>query len=155
VQDGSRASRNFGGSNTLEVRQSSAGNNRWTYLKFDTGGLASVSRAKLRLFGELSGLKAASVVTAVHPAADTTWSESGLTWNNRPATGPAIASATVVNSLLPRWYEWDVTAYLRQEKAAGRHVVTLVLRNVTTSTVHDHFRSKEAGGNVPQLVITP
>jgi hypothetical protein len=34
-------------------------------------------------------------------------------------------------------------------------VVTLVLRNTTTSTVNDHFRSKEAGGNVPQLVIAP
>jgi PKD repeat protein len=155
VQDGSRAARNFGASNTLEVRQSSAGNNRWTYLKFDIGSLAGVSRAKLRLFGELSGTRAASVVTAVHPAINTTWSESGLTWNNRPATGAAIASATVVNSVLPRWYEWDVTGYLQQEKAAGRHVVTLVLRNVTTSTVNDHFRSKEAGGNVPQLVITP
>ena len=156
VQDGSRAGRNFGGDASLEVRQSTTGNNRWTYLKFDTTSLGSVSRARLRLFGGLSGLKAASVVTGVFPSANTAWTESALTWNNKPAAGAtALAATTVVTSLANRWYEWDVTDYLRAEKAAGRHVVTLVLKNTASTTSAATFRSRDAGGNVPQILVAP
>ena len=157
VRDGSKASRNFGGSSALQVRQASSGNNRWTYLRFDTSGVDSVSRAVLRLFGRLSAKTATTVRTSVFACANTTWSESGITWNNRPATGTAaLATTTMVNnSTTARWYEWDVTSYLQAEKAAGRSVVTLVLKNAASSTPYDTFNSKEAGSNVPELIVIP
>lgn len=156
VQDGPRPGKNFGTANALDVRTGSSGDNRWTYLRFDTASLSSVSRAKLRLFGGLGGLRASSVGAAVYPSANTTWGESAITWNNRPVTAAtALAVATVTSSLVDRWYEWDVTDYLRAEKAAGRHVVTLVVKNTGTSNAAASFRSREAGGNVPQLVVSP
>ena len=88
--------------------------------------------------------------------ASTTWSESGITWNNKPASGAtALATVTMVNSTAARWYEWDVSAYLQAEKAAGRTSVTLVLKNLANSSPFDTFRSKEASSNRPQLVVVP
>ena len=57
---------------------------------------------------------------------------------------------------LQRWYELDVTAYLQAEKAAGRNVVTLALKNLTNSTPYVQFVSRTVTplGNRPQLVIT-
>jgi hypothetical protein len=157
VRDGPSASQQFGGSSVLQVRKAFSGNNRWTYLRFDTSGVESVSRAVLRLFGRLSGKTTTTVRTSVFPSSDITWSESSLTWNNRPATGAvALATVTMVNnSTTPRWYEWDVTDYLRQEKAAGRPVVTLVLKNLEKSSPHDAFNSKEAASSIPELIVTP
>jgi hypothetical protein len=48
-----------------------------------------------------------------------------------------------------------VTSDLRQEKAAGRHFVTRVLKNTSSSTVNDAFSAKESGSNTPQLAISP
>jgi len=158
VRDGSgNVKRNFGSATSLTVRTGSAGVNRWTYLKFDTSGLAGAGSAKLRLFGRLSATTSQTVVTSVFPSANTSWAEGQITWNDRPATGPtALASVTMDNaSTASRWYEWDVTAYLQQEKAAGRHIVTLVLKNAEPSTPYDTFISKEARSNRPELVLVP
>jgi hypothetical protein len=157
VRDGSTANTNFGNATSLEVRTSGAGNNRWTYLRFDTTGLTSIGSARLRLFGSLSATALMSLKTAVYGAPNTTWGEPTLTWNNKPASGStALASVTMANSTAGRWYEWDITSYVRQEKAAGRHVITLVLKNTTSSVSNATFSSKEAGAaNAPRLAVAP
>ena len=81
----------------------------------------------------------------MYSAANTSWTESTLTWNSRPAAGTtALATQTVATSTA-KWYEWDVTSFLQAEKAAGRNIVTLVLRSLTTTTPHMIFASDEAG----------
>jgi hypothetical protein len=42
-----------------------------------------------------------------------------------------------------------------QERAAGRHVVTLALKNTASSTPFDAFNSRQASGSAPELLITP
>jgi PKD repeat protein len=158
VRDGSaNANRNFGTSTSLTVRAGSSGSNRWTYVKFDLSSVPTVSRAKLRLFGALSATTSTVVQTAAYPVANTTWSETGITWNNKPASGTtALSTVTMVNnSTARRWYEWDVTAYLQQEKAAGRNVVTLVLKNLASSSPYDAFNSKEAASSRPEVYLVP
>jgi len=63
----------------------------------------------------------------------------------------------VGNSTTARWYELDVTAYLRAEKAAGRNVVALALKNLANSTPYVTFSSKEAttAANRPQVLVVP
>jgi len=154
----SNANDNFGAATTLTVQQgNSAGNQRWSYVKFDLASIPSVTSAKLRLFGALSATTGATVQTAVYSVTDTTWTETGVTWNNKPATGgTALATVTMVNnSTTPRWYEWDVTAYLQQEKAAGRNVVTLALKNLANSSPFDRFNSKEAASDKPEVFVVP
>ncbi len=161
VQDGVNAGRNFGSSPSLLVKKGDTPifrlGNRWTYVKFDTRNAWSVGSARLRLFGNLSSTTSVRVRTSALSVADTSWGERLITWNNRPPLGPApVATVTMDNlSTTPRWHEWDVTAYLKQEKAAGRHVVTLALRNEDRSSPYDVFNSREATADRPELVITP
>jgi hypothetical protein len=87
------------------------------------------------------------------PVPTTTWTEAGITWNNKPAAGALLATATIVNTT-STWYEWDVTAYVRAEIAAGRNIVSMVLRNQATTSNQVTFNSGEAASNQPQLVVT-
>ena len=50
-----------------------------------------------------------------------------------------------------------MTAYLRAEKAAGRNVVALALKNLANSTPYVTFSSKEAAtaANRPQVLVVP
>jgi hypothetical protein len=138
-------------------QSSSSGSNRWTYVKFDLSSVPSIANARLRLFGALSATTGTTVQTAVYAVTNTTWSETGITWNNKPASnGAALATVTMVNSsTTQRWYEWDVTAYLQAEKAAGRNVVTLVLKNLANSSPFDRFNSRQAASSRPELLVVP
>jgi len=158
VRDGAANSgRNFGSAASLQVRRGSSGANRWGYVKFDLSAVPAVGSAKLRLFGALSATTGTTVQTAAYPVSDTTWAESAITWTNKPVAGTApLATVTLVNnSTTARWYEWDVTAYLQQEKAAGRNVVALALKNLANSSPHALFNSKEAATSRPELLVTP
>lgn len=153
ARDGGSATTNFGAATELQIKKNSAvGYSRETYLKFDLSTLGTISNAKLRLFGHLT--EAATVQTAVYLASDTSWSESGLTWNNRPPAGTTAAATASVSGVADKWYEWDLTALLQSEKAAGRNVVTLVLKNLTQTNATLVFASDEASANRPELVVS-
>jgi glucose/arabinose dehydrogenase len=153
VRDGDGSGNNYGRTGELLVRSGSL--NRQAYYRFDLTSLGNIAGAKLRLFGRLiSSVASDSVTTGVFGAGDAAWGEGGLTWNNRPATGATALSSVKVGAGDARWYEWDVTDYLRQQKAAGKKTVTLVIRNVTASKASAGFRSREASTNRPQLVVT-
>ncbi len=151
VRDGSSASTNFGTATTMEVRTSTTGNNRDTYLKFDLNGMPSVSNAKLRIFAALSA--SGSISTSVYPVATTTWTETGITWNNKPARGTALASTTI-NSTTFAWKEIDVTSYVQGEFAAGRKIVSFALHDTATTTPNVNVKSREVPATPPQLVVT-
>jgi Bacterial Ig domain/Carboxypeptidase regulatory-like domain/IPT/TIG domain/Beta-propeller repeat/Bacterial TSP3 repeat len=157
VRDGTSAATNFGTALELQVQASAtAGSNRESYLKFNLTTVSGITNAKLRLYGALSDASGTNVPAAVHSVAITTWVESGngsLTWNNRPAAGSALATTTITNNVA-RWYEWDITAYIQAEKAAGRNTVSLVVKNTATSTPYATFNSREGASNQPQLQIT-
>jgi hypothetical protein len=61
----------------------------------------------------------------------------------------------MVNSTTGRWYEWDLTSYIRQQKAAGRHVVTIVLKSPASSTVQSVYNTRENAVNQPRLTVMP
>ena len=64
-----------------------------------------------------------------------------------------LASATIIDAV-GRWYEFGLTGYLKAQKAAGKKLVTLVLRNPVSAKPVTSFNSREATTNRPQLVIT-
>jgi hypothetical protein len=157
VFEGSSGNDNFGTSTALEVRKASGANDRWTYIKFDTTAVATVTSARLRLFGNLTSTTSTTVRTQAFGAANTTWTETGITWNNKPPSGTTVQAAVTLvnNSTTARWYEWDLTAYLQQEKAAGRNVVTLVMKNDVNTNPAATFGSRQASSNRPELRVTP
>jgi hypothetical protein len=154
VRNGTFAGQNFGTSTDLVVKKSATvGNTRETYLKFDLSSLSSITTAKLRMNARLSDTSNASVLTQVFSATNTSWTETGLTWNNKPASGTTVRGSLIVTGTTSTWYEVDLTSFLKSEFTAGRKVVTLVLKNPNTSSAQTLFASDETV-NGPQLVIT-
>ena len=72
----------------------------------------AVNSATLRLFGRLDNTSAASAGFTVLDAANTTWTETGLTWNNRPPPGTTVRGTGTVTGTAGKWYEVDLTAFL-------------------------------------------
>jgi hypothetical protein len=110
-------------------------------LRFNVGSLTgSVTRARLRVWVTNKSKNGPEV----YPTA-TAWTESGVTWNTRPArTGPLAADAGAVAA--GRYLDYDVT---RLVTGTGAHSFVLA----ADSSDGTDFNSREASGNRPQLVL--
>jgi murein tripeptide amidase MpaA len=155
VRSGTYASSNFGTSTSLQVRTSSASSGpRWTYLRFDTSSFSgSLSDAKLRVYGSNSSSN--NLTIEAFGVSNTTWGETTITWNNKPALNASAITSLVVNGTSGAYREWNVTSYIQSERAAGRNVVTLALKVPSNVSITFTGSSKESSTNKPQLVITP
>jgi hypothetical protein len=149
VQDGTSASTNFGTTSGLVVKKGSTGFNRQGYTKFDLSSLTNVNSAKLRVFVTMN--VADSMQLAVHSISNDSWTESGLTWNNRPAAGTALATAQVSNKD-GAWIEIDLSAHVKAAVAAGQKTLSLNLQSTANSTAFATIASRESG-NGAQLVV--
>ena len=127
-----------------------------SYLRFDIKSLGAptVSSAKLRLFGQLLDTRSINLPTAVYSVSNTTWTETGITWNNKPTSGTTALATVTVTDNVARFYEWDITAFIQSEKSAGCNVVALALKGTLSSSPYTFFNSREASSNRPQLVVT-
>ncbi|MPY91080.1 MAG: DNRLRE domain-containing protein [Luteitalea sp.] len=150
VQGGSDADTNFGTANSLRVKTASAAFTRRTHLKFDLSGVAAVGAATLRLFARVAETEV--IDTSVFGVANTSWSETGITWNNKPALGGTPLDTISVEGPF-QWYDLDVTSYIQDELAAGRTTISLGLRNPSTSNQIILAHSRE-NANSPELVLT-
>ncbi|WP_438031222.1 CBM96 family carbohydrate-binding protein [Sorangium sp. So ce233] len=150
VRGGSYASANFGDERSLAVRTADASYTRVAYVKVDVANVdpSRLVSARLRVFGRSPSATAVSL----HGVSGSSWSESAITWSTRPRLGPKIADATVRNGS-GAWYEWDVTAHVAAELAAGRTQVTLALSNAARTSGPASFTSSEGGANAPVLAI--
>lgn len=129
-------------------------NTRETYLKFDltsiTGAIAAV---QLKVFGRIEDATLTNLPVEVFSSANTTWTESAITWNNKPATSATALALATVTDATARYYTWDVTDYVRNEVASGRRVVTLVMKSIPEHNPRTLWSSKETGSNPPQLAV--
>jgi len=139
VNEGSPG-QNYGNETTLRLRDSS-GSRQHSYLLFDLSSLSgSVQSARLRLYCTDSGASGGSL----HAVA-TGWTESGLTWNNRPSL-PAASLGSLGAVSTSTWYEVDVTAAVQ-----GPGPVALAIAGGTSNTV---LYSSRQGAHPPELVVT-
>jgi type IX secretion system substrate protein len=130
-------------------------NNRETYLTFDLSSVSgSVTAATLKIFGHTESSSDANVGVGAYAVSNTTWTESAITWNNKPASAStALATATVTDAT-GRYYNWNIASYIQSEIAAGRTKVSFVLKNQQETSGRLIWNSKETGSNAPQLTIT-
>jgi hypothetical protein len=153
VRGGSYAAQNYGTAALLETKLGSSSQyTRQAYLKFDIAAVQSVQTARLRLFGSLTSVEDRSTLVRVSGVPDTSWNEGTLTWANKPALSAQLAAETIVDTT-PRWYEWDVTSYVRAERSAGRAVLSLALSNAASTDQILRFHSRQAATNRPELII--
>jgi hypothetical protein len=125
-------------------------NARQIYVRFPLAGISpTVASVKLRLFGNASGTAKA---TSVYGVANTTWSETTITFNNAPAMD-ASAQATTTVGTTAAWFEWDLTSYVQAAKTAGATDVSFGIKSDPISNdTQTSFNSKE-GANDPVLMI--
>jgi photosystem II stability/assembly factor-like uncharacterized protein len=154
VRDGTSAGTNFGTATTLVVKTTtSAGSNRITYLRFPLSGVSgTVTAGKLRLFG--SRPAATTTTDSAFAVASNSWTETGTTWNNKPALGAKQGGAVTIGTQA-QYYEWDVTSFVKAQKAAGATAVSLAVRmDSAVNDGPDTFNSRQAASNPPRLVVT-
>ena len=111
------------------------------YLKFNVSNVTgTITKATFRVFTQTSSGSG----YALHTVADTTWSETGLNYTNRPAVGAVIGSA--VNITANTWTSVDVTSVV---KTTGTYSFEM---NATSANLKK-YASRESGANAPQLVL--
>jgi hypothetical protein len=135
---------NYGASASLFVKND-AGTSRYAYLKFKLTGITGVTSARLRVYGSAS----ASTTLQAFQSTDA-WTESSLTWSNKPAVGALVGSAPLTTTA--QAHEIDVTAYVNAQVAADGTVSFVLQETVGKYTT---LVSSEGSANVPQLDVTP
>jgi endoglucanase len=130
------------------------GYDRQSFLRFDISSVSNISSAVLKVFGKIEDNRVFNIPVGVYAAGNNTWTESTLTWNNKPATGTSALQTATVTDSTGRYYTWDITSYVQNEKAAGRNSISLTLLSGTIADPRIVWRSKEAGLTAPQLEIT-
>jgi hypothetical protein len=153
VNDGGGANTNFGKGSFLLVKSSkdpNSGYSREAYLQFD---LSTVTRpvtvAKLYLFAMVKDGAGTEIDNTVFSTGDD-WTETGLTWNNRPPRGAALGSfhATSQGS----WYAVDVTSEV-QAQLAGDRRVSFVIAQTAPYGLWTTINSRESVSYRPYLLL--
>lgn len=153
VRGGTYANNNYGTNVTAEVRMSTTADNyRDTYFLFDLTNVNNITSAVVHYYGRM-GSTTASALNEVHAEATTDWSETTMTYNNRPAMGDILGSVTVTGSTYA-WYDVDVTAYVQAEKAAGHNRVSFVIHGATDPGTYELIETKEwSAANAPKIIV--
>jgi hypothetical protein len=154
------ANTNFGISPILEVGNNATppiGDAEWTYVKFDlskyTGPILS---ATLEVYGHHTGNSTSDVDTA-YGVPNNSWTQLGLTWNNKPALGSSLSKATITT--VNQYYAFDVTAFLKSSSTTSRIYSLAILPELIPngSVGPDIFQSINAQPigdvNPPVLII--
>ena len=129
------------GTNTQLWADGDAGANYESYLQFSVSGITgTVQSAILRVYST-SGTVGGPIVYA----AANGWTETGVTWNTRPAlTSSALDTITKIKT--KAWIEYNVTVQITGD---GTYSFALI----PTSTDGVSFSARE-GSQPPQLVLT-
>ncbi len=118
---------------------------RRAYVKFSVSGIpvgATNVTSTLKLYSQQSD--ATHTFTANQVAS--TWTETGLTWNNQPALGAAITTVTGLPS--GAYQSWNLgTGYV-----TGNGTWSIAVTTNDPTTVY--YNSREASSNKPNLVVT-
>lgn len=152
VRDGAYANTNYGNSGYLETRwTSSTGYNRDVYFRYDVSQASpTVQSVKIRIYGSYSG--AGYVPVGIYSVASNAWDEGTITWNNRPATSYYALATAYVTSTAQFW-EWDVTNYVRNQRIAGKTVLSFALKNQVTTPSVVSWSAREAFFQYPVMEI--
>ncbi len=137
-------STNFGTASQIIVDNSPV---RRTFLRFTVGGLTEpVANAKLRIHVDDIGNGGSPNGGTLRSITNTTWSETGVTWNNQPAIdGPTRGSLGSVSR--NTWYTIDVTAAI-----TGNGTYSFAMTSANNDGAY--YDSRETGATSPQLVVT-
>ena len=153
VRDGSYASSNYGSGNTLIVKSSTtAGYLRMSYLRFNLDSLSS-SAAKAELSLIVAGVPGTTddyqSSIEVYKVANDSWTESGLTYANRPSLGAKLGSVKVYRT--GQEIRFSITDALNAELAGDRKLSLALVQPSGGQMFEIH--SRESGENGPIILV--
>ena len=134
---------NYGTATSMVVKKDGVGYTREAYLKFNVSGIPSdADQVKLRLYVGYANTSITSVPWIAQYVSDDSWTETGITWSNKPSATSNID--TVQGVAAGNYVEWDVSAIALAQKAADGILTLKVVANITGGTTDASFSSKEA-----------
>lgn len=158
VRDGANAAINYGATTPTKIETkldltANSGYNREGYLGFDLSTISGdISSAKIKVYGSL-GATGAAIPVSMYSVSSTTWAEATTNWNNKPAASATSLATTSLTSTTGAYQIWDVTTYIKTEKAAGRNLVSFNFKNLANAASQCNWNTKETGTNPPQIEI--
>ena len=153
VRNGSYGDTNYGTATVLDVKKESTGYDRQAFVKFDLASVTgAVSSATLRLYATAAGM--AGIGNQAYLSSSDTWTESGLTWNNKPAAPTPLGSWTVVPG---SHVDVDVTSQVVTAMSGDRQVSFMLDAAASYgSNGWAQYASRDATANKPVLlIVTP
>uniref|UniRef100_UPI00374259E8 CBM96 family carbohydrate-binding protein n=1 Tax=Flammeovirga yaeyamensis TaxID=367791 RepID=UPI00374259E8 len=134
---------NYGSATSVRTEKISS-EDQEGYLKFNLSGLSSssINVAKLRVY-PYSGR---GVNNSLHVGNSNSWSESNITWSNKPSYGSTIATWYINDD--DQYFYIDITSQVKSN-AGGN--LTLVITGASQDDIR--YRSKESGNNAAVILI--
>jgi hypothetical protein len=151
VRGGQFAGRNFGTTARLMVKNSIPDYCWETFVGFDLSGIKGrVREARVRLVPVQVGQPFENAAAHV---ADNLWGEATITWENKPASGPAFANWTVMEGLP---VEIDVTRFVQEALAGDRKLsLRIFAPNFERRKSYVEYGSRKGEARTrPQLLVT-
>jgi hyaluronate lyase len=148
VQDGSSTNTNFGTATSLVLKSSGVGFNRHSYIKFFLAGtgMTNATNATLRVY--IASIPDGTTTINLYQTSDS-WAENTITWNNKPAAGTLITSASAGTE--GAWLSFDVTSFVNSQ-FSGDQIASFALI-ASTSNKWVSIGSSESV-NAPELNLS-
>jgi large repetitive protein len=142
------ASCNFGTTNPLREDLYAPNGISQAYLKFNLQGLqAPVASATLRVLGVATS-DGSTAPIQLRSVADTTWTETGMTYKNQPPMGSVVSTSP--SFAAGTWVGMNATSLI-----TGNGLVSMGITASDPNLARKEASREDTGGGAPQLVIPP
>ncbi|TDE14439.1 polysaccharide lyase family 8 super-sandwich domain-containing protein [Dyadobacter psychrotolerans] len=125
---------NYGTETVLTVKKESAGYDREAFIKFDLSALpTAIDSAVIQLRVNNANTSVTNTKWVYYLADDNTWTETGLTWNSKPAAATKLGEriGTTANSFV----KLNITAAVLAKLSADKIISIRVASEPTTTDV--------------------
>jgi hypothetical protein len=137
-----------------------------TYLKFDLSAVCNnpdlISSVLLKIVGRENQGSFQHKISVYRLSSDN-WAEDELSFGNRSSAGDAVKITTVTKTIgnTDKWFDFDITAAVKDCKATGKNTLSLMLADDSNVRNSDNgqgsivtFYSKDSDGeNYPRLAV--
>ncbi|MFV0540603.1 MAG: polysaccharide lyase family 8 super-sandwich domain-containing protein [Aestuariibaculum sp.] len=154
VNSGTKKNINYGDNVGLIVKKDKANTTRQSYLKFDLSSItnSNIASAKLRLSIANTNTGVTATSWDAKYVNDDSWTEMGITWNNKPLPSTLLDNQLAVSS---GYIEWNITPQVLSEMDDDGILSLNISSTVAGSKTDARFWSKEytVEAEKPQLII--
>jgi hypothetical protein len=146
----SSPSSNKGSDSILKVMSKNGASNLRALVRFNLPSIPAgcvLDAATLRVY---AGAASSGQRTLQALRLNGSWTETGVTWQNQPATTGTAATTTSGTG----YRQWNVAAIVQNQYSSGTNNGFLIRDATENQDAEQQFYAREKGENPPQLVVT-